>query len=92
MSELNYKELQEQGVFDVPYKAFEYMQKQHKKIKELELINFDSELRFDAAKEHIDLLQKRIDDALEKCYTGIRKQGGDYYLELVEGILKGDTK
>ena len=40
----------------------------------------------------IDLLQKRIDDALEKCCTGIRKQGGDYYLELIEGILKGDTK
>ena len=40
----------------------------------------------------IDLLQKRIDDALEKCKTGIRKQGGDYYLELIEGILKGDTK
>ena len=40
----------------------------------------------------IDLLQKRIDDALEKCYTGIRKQGGDYYLELVEGVLKGGTK
>jgi len=40
----------------------------------------------------IDLLQKRIDDALEKCYTGIRKQGGDYYLELIEDILKGDTK
>ena len=42
--------------------------------------------------EEIDELQKRIDDALEKCCTGIRKQGGDYYLELVEGILKGDTK
>ena len=40
----------------------------------------------------IDLLQKRIDDALEKCKTGIRKQGGDYYLEMVEGILKGGTK
>ena len=39
----------------------------------------------------INELQKRIDDALEKCCTGIRKQGGDYYLELVEGILKGDT-
>ena len=39
----------------------------------------------------IDLLQKLIDDALEKCYTGIRKQGGDGYLELVEGILKGGT-
>ena len=38
----------------------------------------------------IDLLQKRIDDALEKCKTGIRKQGGGYYLELIEGILKGD--
>ena len=63
-----------------------------KRIKELELINFDSELHFDTAKEHIDLLQKRIDDALEKCKTGIRKQGGDYYLELVEGILKGETK
>ena len=90
MSELNYKELQEQGVFDIPYKAFEYMDNQHKRLKELEMINFDSELHFDAAKEHIDLLQKRIDDALEKCYTGIRKQGGDYYLELVEGILKGE--
>ena len=40
----------------------------------------------------IDNLKKRIDDALEKCYTGIRKQGGDYYLELIEGILKGTTK
>ena len=40
----------------------------------------------------IDLLQKRIDDALEKCCTGIRKQGGDHYLELVEGILKGNTE
>ena len=39
----------------------------------------------------IDELQKRIDDALEKCYTGIRKQGGDYHLELVKGILKGGT-
>ena len=92
MSELNYKELQEQGVFDIPYKAFEYMDNQHKRLKELEMINFDSELHFDAAKERIDLLQKRIDDALEKCYTGIRKQGGNYYLELIEGILKGDTK
>ena len=39
----------------------------------------------------IDLLQKRIEDALEKCCTGIRKQGGDYYLELIEGVLKGVT-
>ena len=36
MSELSYKELQEQGVFDVPYRAFEYMQYQQTKIDELE--------------------------------------------------------
>ena len=33
-----------------------------KRVKELELINFDSELHFDASKEHIDCLQKRIDE------------------------------
>ena len=38
----------------------------------------------------IDELQARIDEALGKCRTGIRKQGGDYYLELVEDILKGN--
>lgn len=35
MSELIYKELQEQGVFDVPYRAFEYMQSQQAKIDAL---------------------------------------------------------
>jgi len=28
MRELNYKELQEKGVFDVPYRAFQFMQEQ----------------------------------------------------------------
>ena len=32
LSELSYKELQEQGVFDVPYRAFEFMQSQQAKI------------------------------------------------------------
>ena len=32
MSELSYKELQEQGVFDAPYRAFEFMQEQQNKI------------------------------------------------------------
>ena len=39
--------------------------------------------------DDVEELQKRIDLALKKCYTGIRKQGGDYYLELVQDILKG---
>ena len=87
MSELNYKELQEQGVFDIPYKAFEYMDNQHKRIKELELINFDSELHFDAAKEHIDLLQKRIDLALDHTTN----HGGYDDVTHSINILKGDT-
>ena len=72
MSELNYKELQEQGVFDIPYKAFEYMQKQHKRIKELELINFDSELHFDAAKEEI----VRLKNGLETLLKSYKAQSG----------------
>ena len=36
MSELNYKELQEKGVFDVPYKAFQFMQEQQAKIDLIE--------------------------------------------------------
>lgn len=35
MSELSYKELQEKGIFDAPYKAFQYMQEQQKVIDEL---------------------------------------------------------
>ena len=45
----------------------------------------------DVAQKNNRELQNRIDKALEKCYTGIRKQGGDYYLELVEEILKGQN-
>ena len=36
MSELSYRELQEQGVFDAPYRAFKYMQAQQTKIDELQ--------------------------------------------------------
>ena len=45
MSELSYKELQEQGVFDVPYRAFEFMQSQQAKIDELQS-RVDEALRF----------------------------------------------
>lgn len=36
MSELSYKELQEKGVFDVPYKAFEFMQSQQAIIADIQ--------------------------------------------------------
>ena len=67
-----------------------------KALADLEMNRLDFYKFYEAGKQskqaEIDNLKKRIDDALEKCYTGIRKQGGDYYLEMVEGILKGDTK
>lgn len=34
-------------------------------------------------------LQKRLDAALDVVKQGIRKQGGDYYLEKVEELLEG---
>ena len=62
--------------------------KLQKRVKELELINFDSELHFDAAKEHIDLLQKRIDDCIKAMDDSIC----DIDCGTIYGILKGDTK
>lgn len=37
----------------------------------------------------INELQKQVDAALEITKQGIRKQGGDYYLEKLEQALKG---
>ena len=65
----------------------------HKRVKELELINFDSELHFDAAKEHIDSLQKRIDDALKNIsFEQWSDEYGDFQAptyNLIK-ILKGE--
>ena len=73
-----------------------------KRVKYLELINFDSELHFDAAKEHIDLLQKRIDEI--DNHVGVNYDcerdddqhsywsGYNQALREIFEILKGDTK
>lgn len=57
-----------------------------KRVKELELINFDSELHFDAAKEHIDHLQKKIDDCIKAMDDSIC----DIDCGTIYGILTGD--
>ena len=48
-----------------------------KRVKELELINFDSELHFDAAKEHIDYLQERIDEISNHVEINYDENRGD---------------
>lgn len=59
-----------------------------KRINELELINFDSELHFDAAKEHIDDLQERIDEAIYDLQH-IESVMWEEQVEHVLMILKG---
>ena len=64
MSELNYKELQEKGVFDAPYKAFQFLQHQQSKIDELQK-------RVDAAKQLIE--------DLNKCYQQDHQNKFEYW-------------
>lgn len=61
-----------------------------KRVKELELINFDSELHFDASKEHIDYLQKRIDETIYDLQH-IESVMWEEQVEHVLMILKGDN-
>ena len=86
---------------DEVYKLQSEIDKLQKRAKELELINFDSELHFDAAKEHIDHLQKRVDEIsnhVEINYDENRDDDSHSYWsgynqalrELFE-ILKGDS-
>ena len=74
MNELNYKELQEKGVFDVPYKAFQFMQHQQSKIDELQK-------RVDAAKQLIE--------DLNKCYQQDHQNKFEYWCGFADsaGIL-----
>lgn len=80
MSELNYKELQEKGVFNAPYKAFQFMQEQQaiidelkhqKSLQELE-INQISQSNQEWQRINSDL-QKRIDE-YKKLTTSIRNE------------------
>ena len=70
MRELSYKELQEQGVFDVPYRAFEYMQSQQAKIDELQS-RIDEALKIlkdwddQSYRDDMDQLTGEIEDILK---------------------------
>lgn len=53
MSELSYKELQEKGVFDIPFKAFKFMESQQREINELKKRIEDTEKWVEENKKHI---------------------------------------
>ena len=57
MSELNYKELKEKGVFDTPHKAYLFMQEQQKKIDDIQEEYAETE---NYLKEKITQLEARI--------------------------------
>ena len=75
MSELNYKELQEKGVFNVPYKAFQFMQHQQSKIDELQ--------------KQVDAAKQLIED-LNKCYQQDHQNKFEYWRGFADsaGILR----
>ena len=70
MSELNYKELQEKGVFDVPYKAFQFMQKQQAQIDELKHQKSLQELAINQISQANQEWQ-RINSDLQKRVDGV---------------------
>ena len=79
MSELSYKELQEQGVFDVPYRAFKYMQSQQAKIDELQK-------RIDEISNHVEInYDENRDDDIHSYWSGYNQA-----LRELSEILKGE--
>ena len=95
----NWKEEQERihNDYDAENAWYAGQQSQQAKIDELQKLRSLDEMAINQLAQanqvwqiKCDELQARVDEALGKCRTGIRKQGGDYYLELVEDILKGN--
>ena len=103
MSELSYKELQEQGIFDVPYRAFEFMQSQQAKIdaitKQRDSFIKAHHIAMNDVCEHkakIDELQSRV-DAIEKWLNKEKFVPTETWItddiiwaEELLGILKGN--
>lgn len=81
MSDLNYKDLQEKGIFDVPYKAFQFMQRQQAKINDSEAALKEALAWVEDLKRERDFLQKKCAELrqlvesheLVKSYGGIDK-------------------
>ena len=85
MSELNYKELQEKGVFNVPYKAFQFMQHQQSKIDELEkqldmmkYINDEQSKNIQNAFKTIEI-EQGFKDELQKRIDAVKAIMNEYY-------------
>lgn len=77
MSELSYKELQEKGIFDVPYRAFEFMQQQQTNYDELEKLYIQQGLNMLAQQQKTDSALNRLCalqySSGERCYKEIKE-------------------
>ena len=96
MGELSYKELQEKGVFDVPYKAFQFMQEQQAIIDDLrqrskdEFISITKEWHtkgWNARQGEIDDLRQQLNN-MEQCYIEKKKQAEDQQKRIDAGLEK----
>ena len=95
MGELSYKELQEQGIFDVPYRAFEFMQSQQAKIdaitKQRDSFIKAHHIAMNDVCEHkakIDELRSRVDEALNMLCK-LQHSSSERIYNDVGNILKG---
>ena len=103
MSELSYKKLQEQGVFDVPYRAFKYMQSQQDKIDLLEKEltktqaflnkqNHIKQAKIDELQARVDCLKGSVDWHIEDCELALSMNKNDVWsggqLEILRAIKK----
>jgi len=78
MSDLNYKELQEKGVFDVPYKAFQFMQRQQAKINDSEAALKEALAWVEDLKRERGFLQKKCAERADRI-DAVKAIMNDYY-------------
>ncbi|WP_046205841.1 hypothetical protein [Acinetobacter radioresistens] len=97
MEELNYKELQEKGVFDVPYRAFQFMQEQQAIIDDLKAQLNNMEACYIEVKKERDELEAAKRDYVCDCgyldspdyeECDCRKHSEDLANEVIAEIVK----
>ncbi|MCL6245196.1 hypothetical protein M5F04_11690 [Acinetobacter sp. ANC 7200] len=98
MSELNYKELQEKGVFNVPYKAFQFMQEQQAIIDDLKAQLNNMEACYIEVKKELDDAvylkdehrKRRCQLARELTQKSLRLTHAEFEYKRIKGLQAKD--